>query len=76
MHEVCSDQRQQVLSLETEVENYRKSTTQEQERNEKLTLMLNKVGTGEPILSFSAPFPATGRHCSCGTSAGTQPEKA
>lgn len=38
-----SVQKQQIRSLETEIENYRKSTTQEQERNEQLTLMLNKV---------------------------------
>ncbi|CAI8056769.1 Coiled-coil domain-containing protein 40 [Geodia barretti] len=38
-----SVQKQQIRSLETEIENYRKSTTQEQERNEQLTLMLNKL---------------------------------
>ena len=30
--------------METEIENYKKSITSEQQRNEELTLMLNKVG--------------------------------
>ena len=36
-------QRQQLQSLETEIENYKKSITKEQERNEGLTMMVNKV---------------------------------
>ena len=36
-------QRQQLCSLETEVENYKKNITKEQERNEELTMMVNKV---------------------------------
>ena len=38
-----SHHHQQVRSMETEVENYKKNITKEQERNEQLTLMLNKV---------------------------------
>ena len=38
-----SMQRQQLRSLETEVDNYKKNITKEQERNEGLTMMLNKV---------------------------------
>lgn len=40
-----SKQQQQVHSLETEIENYKKSITKEQERNEELTMMLNKLNT-------------------------------
>ena len=36
-------QRQQLQSLETEVDNYKKNITKEQERNEGLTMMVNKV---------------------------------
>lgn len=36
-------QRQQLQSLETEVDNYKRNITKEQERNEGLTMMLNKV---------------------------------
>lgn len=38
-----SVQREQLRSLETEVDNYKKNITKEQERNEGLTMMLNKV---------------------------------
>ena len=38
-----STQRQQVRSLQTEIDNYKKSVTKEQETNEELTMMLNKV---------------------------------
>ena len=49
MHYLCNNtfldsiQRQQLRSLETEVENYKKNITKEQEKNEGLTMMLNKV---------------------------------
>ena len=36
-------QRQHLQSLETEVDNYKKNITKEQEKNEGLTMMLNKV---------------------------------
>lgn len=36
-------QEQKVLSLETEIEGYKKSIFKEQEQNEKLTLILNKT---------------------------------
>lgn len=36
-------QHQQLQSLETEVDNYKKNITLEQERNEGLTMMVNKV---------------------------------
>ena len=39
----CSSLKEQLRSQDTEIDHYRKSTTQEQERNEQLTLMLNKV---------------------------------
>lgn len=42
-HLYFSMQRQQLQSLETEVDNYKKNITKEQERNEALTMMLNKV---------------------------------
>jgi septal ring factor EnvC (AmiA/AmiB activator) len=38
-----SQQQQKVLSLETEIEGYKKSIQKEQEQNEKLTLILNKT---------------------------------
>ena len=38
-----SHQKQQVRSMDTEVDNFKKNITKEQERNEQLTLMLNKV---------------------------------
>lgn len=40
---IDSMQHQQLRSLETEVENYKKNITKEQERNEGLTMMVNKV---------------------------------
>lgn len=39
----CSAQHQQVRNLETEIDNYKKSIIKEQERNEELTMMLNKL---------------------------------
>ena len=53
-----SVQKQQVRSLETEIDNYRKSTTLEQERNEQLTLMLNKVHAMYVVLSSSDVGPS------------------
>ncbi|WAQ97414.1 CCD40-like protein [Mya arenaria] len=43
MLEALSQQQQKVLSLETEIEGYKKSIQKEQEQNEKLTLILNKT---------------------------------
>ncbi|KAK3598746.1 hypothetical protein CHS0354_028798 [Potamilus streckersoni] len=43
MMEALSQQQQKVLSLETEIEGYKKSIQKEQEQNEKLTLILNKA---------------------------------
>ena len=40
---ISSQQQQKVLSLETEIEGYKKSIQKEQEQNEKLTLILNKT---------------------------------
>ena len=38
-----SHEEQQVRSMDTEVDNFKKNITKEQERNEQLTLTLNKV---------------------------------
>lgn len=38
-----SMQEQQIRSMETEMDNYKKSIVKEQENNEKLTLLLNKI---------------------------------
>ena len=38
-----SQQQQRILSLETEIEGYKRSISKEQEQNEKLTLILNKT---------------------------------
>ncbi|XP_021370653.1 coiled-coil domain-containing protein 40-like isoform X2 [Mizuhopecten yessoensis] len=43
MQEALEQQQQKVLSLETEIEGYKKSIFKEQEQNEKLTLILNKT---------------------------------
>ncbi|KAK3091997.1 hypothetical protein FSP39_024328 [Pinctada imbricata] len=43
MQEALNTQEQKVLSLETEIEGYKKSIFKEQEQNEKLTLILNKT---------------------------------
>ena len=43
MLEALGQQQQKVLSLETEIEGYKKSIQKEQEQNEKLTLILNKT---------------------------------
>ncbi|XP_052261678.1 coiled-coil domain-containing protein 40-like isoform X2 [Dreissena polymorpha] len=43
MMEALNQQQQKVLSLETEIEGYKKSIQKEQEQNEKLTLILNKT---------------------------------
>ncbi|XP_071132695.1 coiled-coil domain-containing protein 40-like [Mytilus edulis] len=43
MNEALEQQLQKVLSLETEIEGYKKSIFKEQEQNEKLTLILNKT---------------------------------
>ncbi|XP_011454679.3 coiled-coil domain-containing protein 40 [Magallana gigas] len=43
MQEALNTQEQKVLSLETELEGFKKSIWQEQEQNEKLTLILNKT---------------------------------
>lgn len=40
--DICSQQRQQIQSLQTEIEGYKKSIQKEQENNETLTLMLQK----------------------------------
>ncbi|PIK45458.1 hypothetical protein BSL78_17690, partial [Apostichopus japonicus] len=42
MNEALSQQRQQIQSLQTEIEGYKKSIQKEQENNETLTLMLQK----------------------------------
>lgn len=42
-HMFCSAQQEQIRSLSTEVDNYKKSILKEEERNEELTMMLNKV---------------------------------
>lgn len=41
-NDVYSQQRQQIQSLQTEIEGYKKSIQKEQENNETLTLMLQK----------------------------------
>ena len=38
-----SQQQQRILSLETEIEGYKRNISKEQEQNEKLTLILNKT---------------------------------
>ncbi|XP_035694889.1 coiled-coil domain-containing protein 40-like [Branchiostoma floridae] len=43
MNQALDDQRQRVLSLETEIDGYKKSITKEQEKNETLTMVLNKT---------------------------------
>ncbi|XP_013409019.1 coiled-coil domain-containing protein 40 isoform X1 [Lingula anatina] len=43
MMEALNQQEQRILSLETEIEGYKKSIFKEQEQNEKLTLILNKA---------------------------------
>ena len=40
---LCSQQQQRILSLETEIEGYKKSVQKEQEQNEKLTFIHNKT---------------------------------
>ena len=40
-----SQQEQRILSLETEIEGYKRSISKEQEQNEKLMLILNKTET-------------------------------
>ena len=40
---VYSTQQQQIRSLDMEVDNYKKSIIKEEERNEELTMLLNKV---------------------------------
>ncbi len=39
----CSTQQQQIRSLDMEVDNYKKSIIKEEERNEELTMLLNKI---------------------------------
>ena len=39
----CSTQQQRVRSLATEADNYKKSIIKEEEKNEELTMLLNKV---------------------------------
>lgn len=49
-------QRQQIKSLETEVEGYKKQIAKEEEHNEKLTLVLNKcevdIATSKKLLDI------------------------
>ena len=39
----CSQEHQRIISLETEIDGYKRSTQKEQEQNEKLMMILNKA---------------------------------